>query len=290
MQPAHSISRVKADLLLLGVSFIWGASFVAQAAASKAGLAFLYNGACFLLAGIVLLPLYFRSKKEPGQYKWMAVAGFLLFAGSALQQYGLFYTKVANAGFLTVLNVVFVPLLLLLFFRERPKAAEWIAVGMAVTGAFLLSTNGQKLVWQPGDAMEIGGAIAWALHVILIAKIGHRYPSIPFAAGQFLVCGALNYAVGLATESQAPLLETGMVLAVLWRALLSIAVGYTAQVWMQKFTPPTDAVLIFSMESVFAALCAWVILSEGLGAIQITGCVLILVAAFLPALTRPSAH
>lgn len=282
----RTVSRLQADLLLLAVAFIWGSAFVAQSVASKAGLAFLYNGATFLLAGLVLLPLYLRSKREPGQLKWMLIAGFLLFAGSALQQYGLFYTKVANAGFLTVTNVVFVPLLLLLFFRERPKISEWLAVGMAVAGAFLLSTAGEKLEWQPGDAMEIGGAVMWALHVILIAKVGGRFPSIPFATGQFLVCGVLNMAVGVFTESPSALMDGSVVASVLYRGLLSVAVGYTMQVWVQKFTPPTDAVLIFSMESVFAAVCAWLLISEKLVPIQIAGCALILVAAFFPQVVR----
>lgn len=285
------VSRLKADLLLLAVSFIWGSAFIAQSIAGKAGLAFLYNGACFTLAGLVLLPLALRAKLAPGQLRWMAVAGLLLFGGSAFQQYGLYYTKVANAGFLTVTNVVFVPLLLLLFFGDKPKLAEWLAVAMAITGAFLLSTGGEKLVWQPGDIMEIIGAVFWALHVILIAKIGGRYESIPFAAGQLLLCGVLNFAVGFATESPAGLFEQNMVAAILYRGLLSIGIGYTMQVWVQKFTPPTDAVLIFSMESVFAALCAWLLLSEGLHTLQIVGCGLILVAAFFPQLVRGgSAH
>ncbi len=281
------ISRIRADLLLLLVAFIWGSAFIAQSAAMRAGVAFLFNGITFLLGAVALLPLVRRPwKPAPGQKRWMLAAGILLFGGSALQQYGLYFTQVANAGFLTVLNVIFVPLLLLFIFREKPRLLDWVAVALAVSGAYLLSTNGSGLKWQLGDLLEIAGAVFWAGHVVLIGKVGGRFPSLSFACGQFLVCGLLNLSLGLALEDARSIAQLDVVAGILYRGLLSIGIGYTMQVWVQKFTSPTDAVLIFSLESVFAAGCAWALLSERLGHLQILGCGFILIAAFFPQLTK----
>lgn len=274
-------TRLKADLLLVFLATIWGSAFIAQSYAGKSGLAFLYNGACFSLAGLLLLPLA-RGKITRPQWGWMLVAGILLFGGSALQQLGLFYTKVANASFLTSLYVIFTPFLLWAAYRERPGKVHVIAVLLAVVGAFLLSTAGH-LEFHVGDLMEVAGALFWAMHILLAAKYAARFPAIQFAAGQFLVCGVLNFAAGLVAthENAGLLLEPAIVAATLYRAVLSIAFGYTLQLWAQKYTPPTDAALIFALEAVFAAAAAAWLLEERLLAPQLAGCCLILLAAAL---------
>jgi len=274
-------TRLKADLLLVFLAVIWGSAFIAQSVAGKNGLAFLFNGACFSLAAILLLPLA-RGSIPRAQWGWMLIAGILLFGGSAFQQVGLFYTKVANASFLTSLYVIFTPLLLWLIYGERLGLIHGIAVALAVVGAFLLSTAG-RLELHLGDLLEVIGALFWALHIMLAAKYAAPYRAIQFAAGQFLVCGLLNFAVGgvLTHERWALLLEPAIAAATLYRAVLSIAFGYTLQLWAQKYTPPTDAALIFALESVFAALAAAWLLHERLAAPQIAGCAAILLAAAL---------
>lgn len=284
----HAPSRLKANILLVFVAFIWGTAFIAQSVAMKAGLAFLYNGASFVIGSLVLLPFIPKKHFWPAraQWRWMLAAGILLFAGSALQQVGLFYTKVANASFLTTLYVIFTPFLLWAGYGDRPRKVELLAVLLAIAGAFLLSTGGSNLEWQKGDALELMGAFFWGLHLVLVAKYTAKFDSITFACGQFMVCGLLNFAVGFAFESAPSLLLWPVIAATLYRALLSIGIGYTMQVWAQKFTSATDAGLIFALEAVFAAVVAWMMLGESLGWIQIAGCALILVAAFSPQVKR----
>jgi len=281
-------SRLKADLLLVLVALIWGSAFIAQSIATKTGLAFLHNGASFVIASLVLLPLIKRSTVLPkGQWKWMLIAGFLLFGGSALQQYGLFYTKVANASFLTTIYVIFTPFLLWVLYGDKARKLDLLAALLALTGAFLLSTGG-TIEWQLGDLLEILGALFWGFHLVLIAKHASNFDSISFACGQFMVCGLLNFGVGFFTENVHALFLPAVIGATFYRALFSIGIGYTLQVWAQKFTSATDASLIFSLEAVFAAVIAWLLLGETLAVVQIVGCALILVAAFFPQLSRPA--
>jgi drug/metabolite transporter (DMT)-like permease len=235
---------------------------------------FLFNGTRFLVGALVLLPFAKRSLRnlQRGNLPGILLAGALLFGGAALQQMGLQTTTAANAGFITGLYVVLIPLLLALGWRQRPGPRILFAASLAGIGMFLLSTGG-SLELAPGDLLVFLGAILWALHVILIGLLVRRMEVIQLATGQYVVCSLLNlllfsfigqgtFAAGLG----------GAWWAVVYTGVFSIGVGYTLQVYGQKEAPPADAAIILSMEAVFAALFGWVLLAEYLSAVQILGC------------------
>ena len=279
--------RLKADLTLLLVSIIWGSAFVAQRVAGQQGSVYLFNGGRYLLAALVVLPVAMRAGRNKhlihslarDQFKWMFIAGFFLFVGSAVQQVGLLYTTAGNAGFITSLYVVFVPILLTLFWREKSHWMAIAAVVLAVLGAFLLSTHG-SFELRKGDAVELGGALFWTLHVIVLGKYASRFESMSFSLGQLIVCGLLNLALGIFVEPMISF-NRSLLLAIAYTAFFSLGLCYTLQVWAQKHTPPADAALILSLESVFAVLSGWVFLNETLAGIQVLGCVLIFSAVLL---------
>ncbi len=271
--------RLKADLTLFAVAVIWGTGFITQAVAASYHVAFLFNGACFILAAAILVPFLprgaQRQKISGSQWKWMLAAGTILFAASGLQQVGILFTQIANAGFLTSLYTVFTPFLLWITFRERPHWIDLLAVAVACSGAYLLSTAGLGFKLQPGDSLETIGALFWGLHFVILGKFASKFEPISFAAGHFLVCGLLNMGAGLAFEPVGQLAALPLWGAILYRASLSIGIGYTVQVWGQRHTPPTDAALILGLEAVFAVIAAWLILGQTLLPMQILGCVLI---------------
>jgi drug/metabolite transporter (DMT)-like permease len=275
--------RLKADITLLIVSIIWGSAFVAQRVAGQLGSVYLFNGARYLLAALVVLPLALRVGRSAtpiyDQYKWMFIAGFFLFAASALQQAGMLYTTAGNAGFITSLYVVLVPIVLFIFWRERFHWMAVIAVVLAGVGVFLLSTGGRFQV-QKGDALELIGALFWTFHVIIIGKFAAKFESISFSVGQLVVCGILNLGIGIVVE---PMLtfNRSLLFAIAYTAFFSLGLCYTLQVWAQKHTPPADAALILSLESVFSVISGWLLLNERLVIIQAIGCALIFVAVLL---------
>ena len=273
--------RLKADLLLFMVAVIWGTAFVAQGIAGQYGVAYLFNGISFILAGLILIPFIPRDTHvTTNQWKWMFAAGFLLFVATAMQQVGLLYTKVANASFLTSLYAVFTPFLLWVGFRERPHWLDMIAVTMAGAGAFLLSTSG-KFEVQRGDSLELIGSLFWALHFVVLGKYASKFESISFASGHFIISGFANLIMGLYLEDVSILASWPLLGAILYRATLSIGIGYTLQVWGQKHTPPTDAALILGLEAVFAVIVAWFLLDQVLIPVQVFGCVIIFAAVLL---------
>lgn len=275
--------RLKADLTLFIISVIWGSAFVAQRVAGQMGSVYQFNGVRYLLAALVVLPFVGQltnlTYAPRAQYKWMFIAGFLLFLASALQQAGMLYTTAGNAGFITSLYVVLIPVLLLLFWGEKPHWMLVVAFVLAGVGAFLLSTGGRFEV-RAGDVLELAGALFWAIHVIVLGKFASRFEALSFSVGQLAVCGLLNLLVGLFAEPLLPL-NGQLWFAIAYTALLSLGLCYTLQVWAQRHTPPADAALILSLESVFAVLAGWLLLDERLGPTQLLGCALIFIAVLL---------
>lgn len=273
--------RWKADLTLFLVAIIWGTSFVAQRIAGQQDVVYLFNGARYVLASLVVLPFVKRKESiPPGQWKWMFVAGLVLFAGSALQQAGLVHTTAGNAGFITSLYVVLIPIMLLILWKEKSHWLAFVAAGLAAVGAFLLSTGG-GFALHAGDAFELVGALFWAFHVIVLGKFASRYESMSFSAGQLAICGFLNLGVGIFAEPIQSITSFSLIGAIVYTAVLSLGVAYTLQIWAQRHTPPTDAALILGLESVFSVASGWILLGEKLARLQIMGCVLILLAVLL---------
>jgi drug/metabolite transporter (DMT)-like permease len=284
--------RLKADITLLIVSIIWGSAFVAQRVAGQMGSVYFFNAARYLLAALVVLPLALRVGRASSprsqvinltypreQYKWIFIAGFLLFAGSALQQAGMVYTTAGNAGFITSLYVVFVPFALFFVWHEKPRWMSIVAVFLAGVGAFLLSTGGRYEV-RAGDALELVGALFWTFHVIVLGKFASKFEALSFSVGQLFVCAILNLGIGFFVEPMMSFSWT-LLFAIVYTAVFSLGLCYTLQIWAQRHTPPADAALILSLESVFAVLSGWLILNEKLVSIQILGCILIFIAVIL---------
>ena len=274
--------RFKADLTLTFVALIWGFSFVLQRNAAQQVTPLALNAARWLLGGLIMLPLvHFRLVLNRKSLPWMLAGGGLLFLASGLQQTGLEFTTASNAGFITGTYVVLIPLILAAVWKEKPAAITWISALISCAGLYLLGTGGSMRL-NPGDAIELAGAVLWALHVIVTGKAVKSMPAIQFATGQYLVCALLNILAGLAVEPYAFAQVLPAWQIILYLAVGSTAIGFTLQAYGQQHAPPADAAIILSLETVFAAIFGWWLLSERLAPLQLAGCALILTAILLP--------
>lgn len=274
---SHRNVRLRADLLLLLTSVVWGSAFVAQRVAAENTSVFLFNGLRFMLGALVLLP--FALSQQPRierssahkPFPSILLAGLLLFSAGTLQQLGLRYTTAGNAGFISGLYVVFVPIFLALGARRRLRLPVWLAALLAGLGLFLLSTGGQIRLAR-GDALELGGAILFAFHVIWIDRLAGKVKVLPLAIGQYLVTALLSLSIGLMLESGILQTIQAAWVPILYTGVFSIGLGYTLQVVGQQVAPPADASILLSMEAPFAAVFGWLLLGEHLSAIQLVGC------------------
>jgi drug/metabolite transporter (DMT)-like permease len=296
------MNRFKADLVLLLVALIWGSAFAVQRVAAEYFDVFTFNGLRFLLGGLVLLPFSKLNKInktnltpeqattkadrlvsfpifEKKSISFIVLAGALLFGAAGLQQAGLETTTAGNAGFITTLYVVLVPVILVLFWKEKIHWLSWLGAGIAIIGSLLLSTGG-SLHLASGDALEMGGALLWGLHVILVSRAVKHLDVLTFSAGQYIVAGVFNLFVSRLAAMPLTGLASGW-WTIVFIGLISTAVGYTLQVLGQKYAPPTDATILLSMEAVFAALAGFIFLGETMRQVQLIGCGLILIAVIV---------
>ncbi len=282
------MTRIQANLLLTLIAMIWGSAFVAQAHGMESIGPMMFTGIRFLIGALVVLPLIVRERRTPGAtvlrggdgLKIMGL-GALLTTGAALQQIGIQYTTVTNAGFLTALYVPLVPLLGWLLLRHLPHWSVWPGALACLVGAFLLS-GAHQLDIGLGDAWVIASALPWAVHVLLVGGVADRM-NAPFtvAGGQFLFCGVVALVWALCFESWSWAGIQAAVGPILYTGVLSVGIAFTGQVVAQRYAHAADAAIILSSETLFAAVFGYLMMGDRLDAAGLLGCALILGAMLL---------
>ena len=280
---------LKIDFLLFITALIWGSAFVAQRAGMDHMGPYIFNAIRFALGAVSLVPLiYYRQKKglldHPFQGKESfvllikagSIAGILLFLGSGLQQVGIVYTTAGKAGFITGLAVVMVPIFGLIR-KEAQGKGVWISALLAIIGLYFLSVNqDQNFKIEFGDFLIFLCAIAFALHILAIGWLVTRIDCIILAATQFSVNSILSFVMALAFEENTLKAIIDGAIPILYGGLGSVGIAYTLQIVAQRKAKPAHAAIILSLESVFAVLAGWLILSEAMGSREIWGCALML--------------
>lgn len=280
--------RLKADLALALVSFIWGATFVVVQAALVDASPLVFVLLRFALAAALLFVIFRRrgSLREPGMARAGMVLGFFLAAGYAFQTIGLKYTTPAKSAFITALSVVMVPLVLVLVFRRRLRAVAVAGVGTATVGLYYLTVPAGEFTISRGDLITLFCALAFAGHIVAIGHYAPRHSVAGLAVWQVaagLVWTAVALPLTAAAGLEAPRLAWSPRLAgaLLVTAVLATALAFSIQTWAQRFTSATHTALLFSLEPVFAALSSYLLLGELLSGRGWLGAGLILAGVLL---------
>jgi drug/metabolite transporter (DMT)-like permease len=266
-------STIRADLLLLLAAVIWGFAFVAQRMAMDSIGPFLFNGIRFalgagLLVSVVKVRGWFEGRtlgrydgKTLEQYEdktadrrpltvYGILLGLILFAGASLQQAGIVYTSAGNAGFITGLYVILVPVLGI-FTGQKAGVNLWGGAIMATVGLYFLSVN-SSLTMSQGDLLVLAGAFFWAIHVLYTGWLSPKTSVLRLAITQYTVCALLSFSASFLFESFTVEGLRQAVIPLLYGGILSVGVAFTLQIIGQKTAPPAHTAIILSMEAVFA--------------------------------------
>lgn len=294
---------LRQSCILFLTALIWGVAFVAQSAGMEYLGPFTYNGVRSVLGGLVLLPciallgrIQGQSGAETGSVQGQSGAagrkqlltgglccGIVLFVASNFQQFGIQYTTVGKAGFITAMYIVIVPLLGLLVHR-KVGLQVWIGVLFGITGLYLLCMK-DSFRLEKGDALVLVCAFIFSLHILVIDHFSQKVDGVKMSCIQFWVCGILSLLCSFVFET--PNLQNILAawMPVCYGGILSCGVAYTLQIIGQKGMNPTVASLILSLESVVAVVAGFLILGQSMSRRELFGClmmVLAIVSAQLP--------
>ena len=289
--------QMKNSLLLLLTSFIWGVAFVAQSVGGEAVGCFTFNGVRSLIGAFVLIPvIYFldnQKKKELGEEKYLeqkgdskilllggVCCGVMLCIASNFQQFGISFTTVGKAGFITAMYILIVPILGL-FMKKKMGVKVWLGVVLATIGLYMLCMTSESFSLSKGDFLVLICAGFFSLHILIIDYFSPKVDGVRMSCIQFFVCGIISVIIAFIFESPSLLAILSGWLPILYAGVLSCGVAYTLQIVGQKNMDPTVASLILSLESVFSVLAGWMILNQTMTLREFSGCGLMFLAIIL---------
>ncbi len=282
----------RADLALVFVCLVWGATFIVVKNAVVDIPVLLFLAIRFSIAALVLALIFgFRKDRPPlcASLLGGSVAGFFLFSGYALQTHGLAQTSAAKTGFITGLYIPLVPILSALVYRKVPQIAELIGVCLAFTGTALMTIQKDILSINRGDLLVACAAFLYACHIVVLGRFSKTGDVGWLAVTQIATAAVLAWLTCGATRPVGVVRWTAAVwFALAVTSLLCTAFAFSVQTWAQKYTTATRTALIFSLEPLFAWLASYIAAGELLTSRSIAGAALILAGVFFAEL-KPSA-
>ena len=291
------MKQMKNNVLLVLTALIWGCAFVAQSVGMDYVGPFTFNAVRCLIGAAVLIPVILLMDKSArksglteeemkirrGDTKTLVAGGtccgLALGIASSLQQWGILFTTVGKAGFITAMYIVLVPIFGV-FLGKKVRPLIWLCVALAVAGLYFLCMN-ETFRLNTGDFLVILCAICFTVHILVIDHFSPKVDGVRLSAIQFLVAGIVCGIPMLIWEH--PQISEILVawMPILYAGVMSCGVAYTLQIIAQKNADPTVASLLLSLESVFSVLAGWVILHQSLSIKELFGCVLMFGAIIL---------
>lgn len=292
-------TKIKGNLMLLLTAFIWGVAFIAQSIGAETLSACTFNGTRSVLGALGLIPviMILDSKKKklgtriPFSDKTLLlgglICGLLLCAASTVQTAALAYTSPGKAGFLTALYMIIVPILSV-FSGKKLTYINVISVIIATVGLYLICVTNGFGNMNHGDILLIICAVLFSFHIMAIDYFSPKTDGVKLSCIQFFICGVINLAWAFIFEKPQlrPILDCWI--PICYAGFFSCGIAYTLQIVGQKYTDPTSASILMSMESVFSMLATVILVACGfnltggaLSAREIIGCVLMLCAIVL---------
>lgn len=282
---------LKAHILLVLVTFIWGSTFVLIKAAVErdaAPLSFNFVRMIFATAALAIIFYPDVRKIRIPSFRAGALVGIFMWLGYEFQTVGIRLTTASKSAFITGLSVVLVPLFLATFWRRQVN--HWSAMGVACAfcGLFLLTVPAGEnafVDWHSvnnGDLLSFACAVSFAFQIIFLGRAITRHPVGQIAFLQIAIAALLmGFSLPFAPAGVHLHLSKLVIGAILVTGLLGTAAAFSIQAWAQQFTSPTHTALIFSLEPVFAWVTSYIVVGErlglraGLGAVMILGGILI---------------
>ena len=244
------------ELALIGITFLWGATFLIIHLAMRSCGPLFFVGFRFILAGIFAGIIFWRSLKNISMHDIFAgaVIGIPIFLGYSLQTAGLKTIASSQSAFITAVYVPLVPLLQWIILRKKPRLTSFIGISFAFIGLLLVSGQGIHAIdFSKGEILTLLSAFAIASEIVFISFFAGRVDSRRVTVVQLFVAGFLSFVAMPVNGETIPAFSWGWVSAGLGLAAMSALIQLTMN-WAQRSVSPTRATIIYTGEPVWAGL------------------------------------
>ncbi len=288
-QSKNKGKQLLGSLILTFVSIIWGTGFVFQRVGmdSIEPITFTASRMTISAVAVGIVALFMKdagASGGKGRLKDTVTGGIccgcFLVTATIFQQAGLVYTTAGKAGFITALYMLFVPVISFLIFRKRYSWLVWTAVFIGIAGMYLLCMT-EGFSFAKGDDLELICAVLYSCHILCCGHFVTKGNPVRISAIQFVAASVISWILAFITETPSMDKIVSALIPIMYCGFVSGGIGYTLQIVAQKFTDPTVASLLMSLESVFAVLAGVLILHERMSMREAIGCIVMFTAIII---------
>lgn len=284
------------NISLIIAALFWGSTFVAQEVGMDYVSPFTFLASRSVLGFIFLLilaPILDTFKKKNNTYEKMTskqkkllliggiCCGIALTISSGLQQFGMVDGDSGKAGFITAMYILLVPVWGL-FSKKRVTPVVWGCVLLGVIGLYFLCMKpGEGFSLTPSDTFLILCALAFSIHIVIVDYFSPKVDGVRLSCVQFFVVFVISSILAFIFET--PTIDgiKSAILPICYAGIMSSGIAFTLQIVGQKYTEPTVASLLMSLESVFAVLTSIVVLHKIPSERELIGCVIMFAAIII---------
>ncbi len=284
MNNGKKISAWIGDLMLFIAALVWGGGFVGVKESLNTLSPFYMIGIRFAIASVLLILVFWKQVKEitKEEVQYGSLVGLFLFLGFAFQTTGAIYLEMSKLAFLTALNVIMVPFLVRVVFKEPIKKYNLVASFIAMVGfAFLnfSTTTGLTIGW--GEVLGVVGAVGFAAHITSVGHFSKKVEPIRLAVIQMVICSILGFVIAIPFETPPKTINLEMLVPILYLGIFSTCIAFLFQTVGQKYTSAPRAAIILCMESVFGTLFSVLFFKEVITVYMVIGAALIMMGVVL---------
>jgi len=275
------------EIGLIIVAIIWGSGFVATAMTLKAYTPYQSMAARFLIGAVFLAIIFHKQLKGIPRSTLIRgiILGAILYVAFALQTVGLSYTTPSKNAFLTAVNVIAVPFICYVLFKQRLDRFEVIGAVLTIIGIGLLSVDFSGAI-NIGDVLSLLCAFAFAFHIIYTGKFVETERPIPLTVIQFSSAAVIGFFVILFRGEMYFPVDLTPLLSLIYLGVFSTGIAFFLQTYAQQFVSETKAAIILSTEAVWGMFFSILIINEIVSFKMAVGAMIIIVAILVTELKQ----
>ena len=250
-------------LALFFATLIWGSSFVIVKNTVEVLPVFFLLTVRFSIAFLVLAIIFAKRLKQiDKKYLWQGgIIGLCLFIAYATQTFGITDTSPGKNAFLTAIYCVIVPFLFWITDKSKPDFFNILAAFLCVLGIGLVSLKSDLSICK-GDLLTMLGGVFFAAHIVAIKRFSKGHDPVLLTIVQFAHCSVFSLICTLIFEARVTHIKPDMIGGILYLSIGCTAIGLLLQSVGQKYTTPSAAAIILSLESVFGVLFSILLAGE----------------------------